>query len=108
MVAHFSCEEVLELTKKIPRGRVTTYGELAKAFGSIRFSRAVGVALKNNRKLVKVPCHRVVRSNGYVGGYSRGSEEKIRLLREEGILVESGKVCGFREKLITVSELLSH
>jgi O-6-methylguanine DNA methyltransferase len=84
---------------------VSTYGELAKALGGMRFSRAVGMALSKNPHPVTVPCHRVVRSDGRVGGYSRGAAEKIRLLVKEGISVEDGRVCDLRDKLLTAAQL---
>jgi methylated-DNA-[protein]-cysteine S-methyltransferase len=99
-------ERVLRITERIPAGRVSTYGELAKALGGVGFSRAVGMALSKNPHPVTVPCHRVVRSDGRIGGYSRGVAEKIRLLSKEGVIVEKSRVCDFEKKLITVCELL--
>jgi O-6-methylguanine DNA methyltransferase len=88
--------KVLALCRKIPRGRVTTYGEIARAMGKPGASRAVGQALKRNPRPVEVPCHRVVRSDGSPGGYGgsgKGNvEKKILLLRKEGITVEKGKI----------------
>lgn len=98
--------QVLRLAARIPEGRVSSYGELAKALGGIRFSRAVGMALNRNPRPVEVPCHRIVRSDGRIGGYARGVAEKTRLLAEEGVFVESGKVCSFKEKLLTAADLL--
>ena len=98
-------ERVLRITARIPTGRVSTYRELAKALGGIKFSRAVGTALNRNPDPVKVPCHRVVRADGRVGGYSRGVAEKIRLLVKEGISVEDGRVCDLRDKLLTAAQL---
>jgi len=85
-------EKILWLVKKIPRGRVTTYKELARAAGSPRAARAVGNALNKNPRPVAVPCHRVVLSNGGVGGYSRGFKEKTRLLESEGVRTSGGCV----------------
>ena len=86
---------VYEIVKMIPRGKVSTYGEIAKKFGSPKYARAVGQALKRNRRK-DVPCHRVVRSDGRIGGYSGMGEEggliKERLLREEGVEVINGRV----------------
>lgn len=90
---------VYEIVKMIPRGKVSTYGEIAKKFGSPKYARAVGQALKRNRRK-DVPCHRVVRSDGRMGGYSggysgmgeEGSLIKERLLREEGVEVINGRV----------------
>jgi len=98
-------EEVWELVKKIPRGRVVTYGEIAmKLRGSKRYARAVGQALARNPHPVVVPCHRVVRSSGEIGGYSRGVEEKERLLREEGVEISAGKVKHLEKFLFRFDE----
>ncbi len=82
-------EKVLEATKRIPRGYVSTYGEIARVSGTS--PRAVGAILHtNNRK--DVPCHRVVMSDGSIGGFARGVEKKIKLLRSEGVTIKNGKV----------------
>jgi methylated-DNA-[protein]-cysteine S-methyltransferase len=85
---------VYERTREIPLGMVTTYGEIAKAIGTPNASRAVGNALNRNPLPVEVPCHRVVRSDMSLGGFSRGAGTKERLLRGEGILVVNGRVAG--------------
>lgn len=81
--------KVLELCKKIPRGKVTTYGELARAAGTS--PRAVGAILSRNFD-PEVPCHRVVLSDGWVGGYNRGTAEKIAKLKKEGVTFEGKRV----------------
>lgn len=97
--------QVLQLASRIPKGKVSTYGEVAKALAGVRFSRAVGLALNRNPRPVKVPCHRIVCSDGRVGGYAGGVPEKIRLLAEEGIIVENGRVVDFEKKLFTSADL---
>lgn len=87
------------MTSSIPEGWVSTYGVLASELGSS--ARAVGQALKRNPDLVKVPCHRVVCSNGRLGGYSAGLNEKIRLLECEGVLIRDNRVVDFEKKLYT-------
>jgi methylated-DNA-[protein]-cysteine S-methyltransferase len=82
----------LDLVSKIPKGRVTTYKELARALGSPLASRAVGNAIAKNPRPVEIPCHRVVRSDGSVGKYIFGSDKKVSLLIEEGVEVKDGKV----------------
>lgn len=82
---------VFAKTKLIPRGKVSTYKLLTKAIGRPRAARAVGNALNKNRD-PKVPCHRVVRSDGAVGGFRRGVAAKIKILRKEGIKIINGKV----------------
>ena len=81
-----------ELLLQIPKGKVTTYGEIAHTLGTKAY-RAVGQALNRNPNLVEVSCHRVVKSNGEVGGYAGGLSRKIELLRQEGVDVsEDGQV----------------
>ncbi len=85
-------EKVYLLTKKIPRGKVATYKKIAERVGNPRSYRAVGNALNKNPHLVKVPCHRVVKSTGLIGGYALGAERKRKLLEKEGVEVINGGV----------------
>ena len=85
-------DKVLDATAKIPEGKVSTYKEVAKAIGKPNAYRAVGNALGNNPHPVKIPCHRVVRSDGRVGGFGLGTDRKIELLRSEGIEIKDGKI----------------
>lgn len=84
--------DVLSMVSKVPRGRVVTYSQIARTLDSPSSQRAVGNALAKNPNPVEIPCHRVVRSDGTVGGYKMGREVKVELLRKEGIEVEDGKV----------------
>jgi methylated-DNA-[protein]-cysteine S-methyltransferase len=84
--------EVLNIVSKIPRGRVTTYKELAVALGRPRAWRAVANALAKNPHPIRIPCHRVVRADGALGGYKLGRRLKERLLLEEGIEIKRRKV----------------
>lgn len=77
--------------KKVPRGRVTTYREIAKALKSKAY-RAVGNAMKNNPYAPGVPCHRVINSDGSIGGFAGGTKKKIQLLKKEGIEIKKGKI----------------
>ena len=79
--------DVYDLLSKIPAGRVSTYGDLAKALGSPSSSRLVGRILGNNPNPVKVPCHRVVKFDGKLGGYKYGIDKKKDLLEKEGISI---------------------
>ncbi|MFH8080392.1 MAG: MGMT family protein [Candidatus Aenigmatarchaeota archaeon] len=83
-------EDVWRLIKKIPRGKVTTYKEIARMCNT-RAYRLIGMACKKN-PFKDVPYHRVVKSNGELGGYVFGVEEKRRLLVEEGIEIVNGKI----------------
>ena len=76
-------DKILALVKKIPKGNVTTYKELANALDSKGY-RAVGKILNSNRD-TNIPCYKVVKSDGTVGGYNRGTKKKLELLKREGI-----------------------
>ena len=84
-------ERIWELTKKIPKGKVTTYKALAEAAGSNAY-RAVGNAMNKNPHAPFVPCHRVVASTGHLHGYAYGLDKKKKLLESEGVEVVNGKV----------------
>ncbi|HUY60416.1 MAG TPA: methylated-DNA--[protein]-cysteine S-methyltransferase [Candidatus Dormibacteraeota bacterium] len=76
--------EVLAATEAIPYGTVRTYQEVAAAAGRPRASRAAGNALAANPLPIVIPCHRVVRTGGGLGGYGGGVDRKVRLLAREG------------------------
>lgn len=78
--------KILSATARIPYGSVASYGEVAAQTGNPRASRAAGNALGSNPIPIVVPCHRVVRSGGALGGYTGGLERKRFLLRLEGFL----------------------
>jgi len=79
-------EKVLDVVRKIPKGKVMTYKEVAKRAGNVKASRAVGNFMKSNYDKT-VPCHRVIRSDGKIGDYNRGGQfAKIALLKKEGAL----------------------
>ena len=78
-------KQVLAATSRVPFGRTTTYGELAERIGHPRAARAVGTALGSNPVPVVVPCHRVLRAGGALGGYGGGLPRKELLLELEGI-----------------------
>src|SRR3954454_10410185 len=77
---------VLQATSRIPYGKLLTYADVAAKAGSPRGHRAAGNALGSNRIPIVVPCHRVVRTGGKVGGYTGGLERKEYLLGLEGAL----------------------
>lgn len=76
-------EKVYQVVRRIPRGKTRTYKEVAQLAGSPRAYRAVGNILNKNRDFKNVPCHRVIRSDGKIGGYALGSSQKWRLLKKE-------------------------
>ncbi|MGZ5344679.1 MAG: methylated-DNA--[protein]-cysteine S-methyltransferase [Actinomycetota bacterium] len=83
---HGIARDVLAATARVPFGRTTTYGELAGRIGNPKAARAVGNALGSNPIPIVVPCHRVLRTGGALGGYAGGLDRKERLLRLEGVL----------------------
>lgn len=85
-------QRVWRLTKRIPRGKVSTYGSLALALGSPGAARAVGGALHINPFAPQVPCHRVIKVNGDLGGFAGGSKRKSQLLKQEGVIIKNGRI----------------
>ncbi|MFH1787191.1 MAG: MGMT family protein [archaeon] len=104
-------ERCYAILRKVPKGKVITYKKIANALGTKAY-RAVGNAmnknpycsqprtannnsnycLPRNRSSQNVPCHRVVKSNGEVGGFAQGTKKKIQMLRKEGVEVNNGKI----------------
>lgn len=78
-------EKVYEVVRAIPEGKMLTYQEVAVLAGAPKAYRAVGNILHKNYDPA-IPCHRVVRSDGKIGGYNRGAGRKAERLREEGAL----------------------
>jgi len=78
-------QRVLLEDRKIPRGRASTYGKIAERVGQPKGARAVGSALAANPFPLLIPCHRVVRSNGDLGGFQSGPQMKKALLEMEGV-----------------------
>lgn len=95
---------VLKKLRLVPRGKVTTYQALARAAGVERGARAVGNAVNKNPEAPIVPCHRVVYSDGRLGGYAHGSKRKIELLQSEGVAVRNGKVVDFEKIFFDFNE----
>ena len=86
---------VLKLLLKVPKGKVTTYGELAKKARTSQ--RAVGQIMRNNKHPDVYPCYKVIRSNGTIGGFDgkttgKRIQDKIMLLRKDGIEIENDKI----------------
>ncbi|MBX7143268.1 MAG: MGMT family protein [Oligoflexia bacterium] len=98
VVAGTFAERCYNLLRTVPRGMITTYAELAHALGT-RAYRAVGSAMNKNPYAPKVPCHRVVNSDGRLGGYAHGAKAKEKILKSEGIQVRGGKIVGFEKHL---------
>lgn len=80
-------EKVREVVKKIPKGKVLTYGEVARRAGNAKAGRAVGTVMRMNYD-PKVPCHRVIKSDGTLGNYNRGGvRAKKKILTHEGYVI---------------------
>ena len=89
------------LTTNVPEGRVITYAGLAKLIGHPKAHRAVGSAMNKNPFAPKVPCHRVVKSNGEVGGFAQDIQIKIHRLKQEGIEIKNNKILNFDHLCLT-------
>ncbi|OGN07940.1 MAG: 6-O-methylguanine DNA methyltransferase [Candidatus Yanofskybacteria bacterium RIFCSPHIGHO2_02_FULL_39_10] len=85
MITEFQ-QKIFEVVKKIPNGKTMTYKEVAFKVGSPKAYRAVGNILNKNYDSA-IPCHRVVRSDGGVGGYNRGIKNKKEILAREGLVL---------------------
>lgn len=79
--------KVYQVVRKIAKGKVLSYKQVAQKAGNARAWRAVGNILAKNRDN-RIPCHRVIKSNGKVGGYNQGIKRKIALLKKEGITIK--------------------
>lgn len=84
-------QKVYKIVKKIPKGKVSTYKIIAEKVGNGLAYRAVGNTLNKSRDK-RVPCHRVVRSDRKVGGFARGTREKIKILKKEGVKIKGDKI----------------
>ena len=84
---------------QVPRGKITTYGELSKAVGLKNGQRVVGRIMNKNPYPVIIPCHRVVNSNGQIGGYAYGPDVKTNMLYKEGIEIQNGKILDFEKRI---------
>ena len=84
---------------EVPKGQITTYGELSKAVGMKNGQRAVGKIMNGNPYPVIIPCHRVVMSTGKIGGYAYGDHVKAKMLHDEGIEIKNGKIVDLEKKL---------
>ena len=87
-----------ELLSQIPKGKIVTYKQIANTLNTKAY-RAVGNAMANNPNPITVPCHRVIKSNGLIGGYAFGTKKKINLLEDEGIIIEKDKIVDFKKHI---------
>jgi len=84
-------EKCYKILRKVPKGKVTTYREVARTLNSKAY-RAVGNAMNKNPYAPVVACHRVINSNGDVGGFFSGTKNKVRMLKAEGIEIKDNKI----------------
>ncbi|MGI0037104.1 MAG: MGMT family protein [Nitrososphaera sp.] len=101
-----SATAVYAALMKIPHGKVTTYGDIARIIGRPEASRAVGRILNKNPTPVRVPCHRVVMSDGTIGGYAFGKARKKELLESEGLCFAGENVVEFSRRRIDSAGLV--
>ena len=102
-------QKIYNLLKKVPKGKVTTYKFLAEKLGTKAY-RAVGQAMRCNPYAPNVPCHRVVKSDGSIGGFmgkinknSKEVKKKIKMLEKEGVKIKNNKIVGFEKAVYTFS-----
>lgn len=91
ITSSFERSVILEVAK-IEKGQVKTYKEIAKSLNSKAY-RAVGTAIGKNPFPIVIPCHRVIRSDGKIGGFRGGSKMKVKMLKNEGIIIDNFKIC---------------
>ena len=87
--------KVYEKLLEVPEGRITTYKELANAVGLKNGSRVIGNIMKKNPFPILIPCHRVVKSDGKIGGYVYSERIKSQMLAKEGIKIKDGQIIDF-------------
>lgn len=90
-------QQCYQALKTVPIGMVITYAGLAEMIGRPRAHRAVGSAMNKNPFAPEVPCHRVVKSNGELGGFADDIGVKIKRLQKEGVLVSGKKIVDFEK-----------
>ena len=91
-------ERCYKILRRVPKGKVTTYGNVAKALRSKAY-QAVGNAMNKNPYSPEVPCHRVINSNGFVGQFARGINAKVKLLKSEGVIVNKKNFIDLKKYL---------
>ena len=84
---------------QVPSGKITTYKELARSVGLQNGQRVIGQIMKKNPFPVIIPCHRVVKSNGEIGGYAYGISIKKNMLVKEGISISNNKIKNFKKTI---------
>jgi methylated-DNA-[protein]-cysteine S-methyltransferase len=96
---------VYDIVTQIPEGKVTTYGDIARALGHPRASRVIGRILNKNPNPLVTPCHRVIKSDGNIGGYAFGKVRKKELLKKEGLCFIGDSTAEFEKYRIPFQKL---
>lgn len=91
-------EKCYQLLRQVPKGSLTTYKDLAHAIGGKGY-RAVGRAMNQNPYAPKVPCHRVIKANGELGGFAQGVAAKKKMLEQEGFTIKANKILNWENHL---------
>jgi O-6-methylguanine DNA methyltransferase len=107
MTSEFA-QNVYEITRKIPRGNVMTYGQIARLIGRVGAGQAIGRVLAANTD-PKIPCHRVCCSDGKISGYFGSSSDtaikhRIKKLEKEGVVIRNGKIVNMGNILFNGSD----
>ena len=89
-------ERIYKKLLQVPYGKITTYGELSRSAGLKNGQRVVGQIMKKNPFPVIIPCHRVVKSTGDIGGYAFGIDVKKTMLSKEGICIKNYRIENFK------------
>lgn len=100
-----NASDVYNVVAQIPEGKVTTYGDIARALGHPRASRVIGRILNKNPNPIVTPCHRVIKSDGNIGGYAFGKVRKKELLKKEGLCFIGDSTAEFAKYRIPIQKL---
>ncbi len=105
LTSSLKASHVYDIVAQIPEGKVTTYGDIARALGHPHASRVVGRILNKNPNPILTPCHRVIKSNGNIGGYAFGKVRKKELLKKEGLSFVGDSTTEFGKYRIPLHKL---
>lgn len=92
-------QKIYKKLLEVPKGKITTYKEIAKAVGLDNGQRIIGRIMNKNPYPIIIPCHRVIKSDGKIGGYAWGQKVKTRMLSNEGIKIKKGKILDLEKSI---------
>ena len=98
-------KQCYNLISQIPKGKICTYKQIAKILNTKAY-RAVGNAMSKNPNPIIIPCHRVIKSNGCIGGYTLGINKKISLLKKEGIRINKAKIVDLKKYIYSFEKII--